>query len=325
MTRGESMGKAVHDEIIPAQFSIRLIEQNIIAMLTVTPGKRIRRRLPDTIFQEAFSLALEEQIEPYNDLDPGEVMKRLEEMGITERIDYAVILKGCHTLFPYEAIIAKGHLPVEGFDGDLYLPRRSEGRFYGEGGKVDFREMNPIDSIEENELVATYLPAVPGVAGMDVFGCTVPTREVFDLNLKLGDQLEVRGNDLYARTPGRLLMERHGLSVKIDVTNEFVVDGNVDLSSGNIRFNGDVRIGKDVEKSMLVGATGKVLIRGVVRKAIVEAGATPVIEGNGFSSTLTIGMKEGFGEVLSEQFSGPLSYFDRVKETIFPNIQICGV
>ena len=38
------MGMSVNDEIIPARFSIRLIEQNIIAMLTVLPGRQIRRR-----------------------------------------------------------------------------------------------------------------------------------------------------------------------------------------------------------------------------------------------------------------------------------------
>ncbi|MGG0668305.1 FapA family protein [Lederbergia citrisecunda] len=311
------MGTSVNDKIIPAQFSIRLIEQNIIAILTVMPGKRIRRQLDDT---EA-----EEQIVPYNHLVYEDIMQELERMGITERINHIVILEATQTLSTYEAIVAKGHLPVEGFDGDLYLPRRSEERFYAESGKVDFREMNPIETVGENELVATYLPAVPGVAGMDLFGRPVPTKEVCDLNLRLGRQLEIRGNDIYACAPGRLLFEKHGTFVKIEVTNEFSFDGDVDLSSGNIRFNGDVRIGKDVENSMFVGATGKVYIGGAVRKATVEAGASTMIEGNVFSSTVTVGMHEVLEEVLAEQLDGLLSYLERIKDTILQIIQIRGV
>lgn len=311
------METLVNDEIIPARFSIRLIEQNIIAMLTVMPGKRIRRHLTST--------GAEEQIVPYNHLGYEEIMQQLKGMGITERIDHAVILEATRTLSPYEAIVAKGHLPVEGFDGDLYLPRRSENRFYAEGGKVDFREMNPIETVGENELVATYLPAVPGVAGMDLFGRPVPTREVRDLSLRLGSQLEMCGNAVYARSPGRLLFEKHGTIVKIEVTNKFVCNGKVDLSSGNIRFNGDVLIEEDVENSMFVGASGEIFIGGAVRKATIEAGSSAVIEGNVFSSTVTIGMQEVLEEVLAEQLSGLLSYLERIKDTILQIIQIRGI
>jgi len=76
---------------------------------------------------------------------------------------------------------------------------------------------------------------------------------------------------------------------------------------------------------MLVGGTGKVLFGGVAGKAIVGAEATAVIEGNVFSSTVTVGMKEVLEEVLAEQLSGLLSYLDRIKETIFQIIQIRGV
>ena len=153
---------SVNEEIIPARFSIRLIEQNIIAMLTVVPGCQIRRRQSES--------GAEVHTVPFNQLVYDDIMHHLKGMGIIERIDYAVILEATRTLIPYEAIVAKGHLPVEGFDGDLYLPKRSENRFYAESGKVDFREMNPIETVGNNDLIATYLPAVPGADGMDVFG-----------------------------------------------------------------------------------------------------------------------------------------------------------
>ena len=154
---------------------------------------------------------------------------------------------------------------------------------------------------------------------------SVPTKEVHDLTLRIGGHLEMRGNDIYACSPGRLLVEKHGSLVKMEVTTEFIFDGNVDLSSGNIRFNGDVRIGKDVENSMFVGATGKVFIGGAVRKATVEAGTSAIIEGNIFSSAVTVGMQGVVEESLAEQLSGLLSYLERIKDTILQIIQIRGV
>jgi hypothetical protein len=109
------------------------------------------------------------------------------------------------------------------------------------------------------------------------------------------------------------------------IVNEFFHSENVDVRSGNIRFNGDVRIGKDVENSMFVGASGKVFIHGTVRKATIEAGTSAIIEGNVFSSTVTVGMQEVLEKILAEQLSELLSYLERVQETVLQIIQIRGV
>ncbi|MCM3710329.1 FapA family protein [Sporosarcina luteola] len=115
-----------------------------------------------------------------------------------------------------------------------------------------------------------------------------------------------------------------GKSVTVQA-NEFLHDGNVDIRSGNIKHDGDVRIAQDVENSMSVGATGKVFICGAVRKATIEAGTSAIIEGNILSSTVTVGMQEVLEEMLAEQLGGLLSYLERIKDTILQIIQIRGV
>ncbi|WP_252504587.1 FapA family protein [Sporosarcina sp. Marseille-Q4943] len=115
------------------------------------------------------------------------------------------------------------------------------------------------------------------------------------------------------------------VTVKAQMVNEFFHDGNVDVRSGNIQFDGDVRIGQDVENSMFVEAAGKVFIHGAVRKATIEAGTSAIIEGNVLSSTISVGMQEMLEEKLAEQLSGILSYLERINETILQIIQIRGV
>ena len=97
---------------------------------------------------------------------------------------------------------------------------------------------------------------------------------------------------------------------------EFVYDGNVDVKSGDIRFDGDVRIGEDVENSMFVGASGKVFIAGAVQKSTVEAGTSAIIGGNVLSSTVTVGMERILKEELAKQLNGLVSYLERVNAKI---------
>lgn len=313
------------DEIIPPQFSIRLIEQNIIAMLTVEPGKRITRTMRDTEFQDALYIEADELVEPYMPLTIDDIVQELEELGISERIDYAIIEEAVRSVTPYEAIIAKGQWPVEGFNGDLYLHARGKNFSLDKQGKVDFREMNPIESVHENELIATYLPPVQGVDGMDLFGRPVYTKPVCSLKFRLGDQVEMRGNEIYALSSGRAILEKHGSIMTIDLNNEFLHDGDVNLNSGNIRFKGDVRISGTIENSMFVGVTGRITVGGTVRKAVVESGKSAFVKGNIFSSTVAVGMQEVLEKELASQLSELLSYLDQMQATILQIIHIRGV
>ncbi|MBD7983873.1 FapA family protein [Sporosarcina sp. Sa2YVA2] len=315
----------VSDEIIPPHFSIRLIEQDIIAMLNIEPGRRIKRTIQNTGFQDVLFIEADELVEPYMSLTVEDIVKELAELGISERIDYSVIEEAVRSLAPFEAIIAKGQWPVEGFNGDLYLHARGKDFSLNEKGKVDFREMNPIESVHENELIATYLPPVQGVDGMDLFGRPVRTKPVGGLEIRLGDQVEMRGNEIYALSSGRAILEKHGSIMKIDVNSEFVHDGDVDLNSGNIRFKGDVRIGGNVENSMFVGATGRVTVGGTVRKAVVESGKSACFEGNVFSSTVSVGMQEVLEDELVALLHELLFYLEQVQATILQIIHIRGV
>lgn len=115
------------------------------------------------------------------------------------------------------------------------------------------------------------------------------------------------------------------MAAEAQAVNEFIHDGNVDVRTGNIQFDGDVRIGQDVETSMSVGATGKVFIQGTVQKATVEAGTSAIIEGNVLSSTVEVGMQEVLEEVLAAQLSGLLTYLEKLNDAIHETLRIRGI
>ena len=50
----------VSDELIPPQFTIQLMEQDMLAMLTFTPGKKVKRTLRDTEFKQKLQIEVDE-------------------------------------------------------------------------------------------------------------------------------------------------------------------------------------------------------------------------------------------------------------------------
>ena len=280
------------DELIPPQYSIQLIEQEMIALLHFTPGKRVRRTLADTDWHAQLHIKAEEEIEYYNNVEPQEIVDELKELGIQQGLLFPAIKKVTAVNKSYELIVAKGTLPVEGTDGDLEVHIQYEEYDPDSEEKVDFREMNAIMNVREGQVIATHIPPVPGTEGRNLLGKPIPVKPVRDIHLRLGKNVKQVGQDIVEAVSGKPSLDWREKLVKIDVHHEFHHPGEVDLESGNIRFEGDVRIGGNVMPSMFVRATGTIYIGGTVTKATVHAIQSAFIRGNVLSSTISVGEQE---------------------------------
>lgn len=193
----------VHDELIPPQFSIQLMEKDMLAMLTFIPGKRVTRTLSDTEFKKVLQIEAEEEIEYYNDIEPQLIVERLKSMGIGKGLIFPAIKKVTEVDKPYEIIVAKGVSPIEGLDGDLEMHIDYKEKVPGELEKVDFRELNLIVSVEAGQVIATYIPSVPGTDGSNLLGKAIAARKVEDIVVRAGKNVAQMGNDIVAEISGR--------------------------------------------------------------------------------------------------------------------------
>lgn len=282
----------IRDEVIPSTYTIRLIEKDMIALLTFEPGKRIHRSLASTFWSPRLVIEVDEEVEITNDLQPQHVVDELKAMGVQQGLLFPAIKKVTEALKPYELIVAKGTLPVEGTDGDLEVHIRYEEFNPDSEEKVDFREMNAITNIKEGQVIATHVLPVPGTPGRNLLGKEIPVKPVRDIILRLGKNVRQVEQDIVALISGKPALDWRDKLVKIDVNNEFNHPGEVDLESGNIRFEGDVRIGGNVLPSMFVGATGGVHVGGSVTKATIHAMKSVTVRGNVLSSVISAGKQE---------------------------------
>ena len=314
----------VNDELIPPQFSIQLMEQDMLAMLSFTPGKKVRRVVQNTEFNQVLQIEVDEKIDYYNNLDPQLIVERLKSMGINKGLIFSAIKKVTEVDKPYEIIVAKGISPIEGLDGDLEMHIDYKEKTSDELEKIDFRELNLIVSVEAGQVIATYIPSTPGTDGSSLLGKTIAAKKVKDIVVRTGKNVTQMGNDIIAEISGRPSVDWRQKMVKIDVNPEFFHRGEVNLESGNIRFEGDIRIGGSVQTAMYVGATGAVFIQGTVTKASIHAVKSAIVKGNVFSSTISVGQQEFIIGELTTQLKEILVLLEQIQDAIHRVLAIRG-
>ncbi|MDD3202341.1 MAG: FapA family protein, partial [Pygmaiobacter massiliensis] len=136
-------------------------------------------------------------------------------------------------------------------------------------GNVDYRAQSYVQTIKKGDVICDVYAPVEGTPGVMVTGQVIKPPPVKPAVLPRGSNtaLDEEGLHLVATMSGHLLYHTNAFQVK----SILQVPGNVDYSTGNINFLGDVHIAGDVREKFTVRATGTVTIDGLVEAATVEA------------------------------------------------------
>lgn len=175
--------------------------------------------------------------------------------------------------------IAVGSKPNDGrdayiqyyFETDQSKVRLKE----GSNGKIDFKELNIIQNVVENQPLAKKIPPEQGVPGNTVSGKWLPATNGKEITLPLGSNVHVAedGDTILADMNGQVVVTG-GL---INVEPVFTVNGDVNLKTGNIIFLGTVVVSGNVEDGFSIKAAGNIEIHGTVAKADLEADGDIII------------------------------------------------
>lgn len=195
----------------------------------------------------------------------AEVVSALHEAGVRFGIRHDEIIRALDSGSTTERVlIAEGEAPEEGKDARVafafdpapaFRPRERE------DGSVDHREVLMIAAVEEGDVVARIVPAVPGRAGILVDGRVLPNHAGHDrVRIVAGENVEERegGRTFVARLRGHPVWD----GWRVSVLPVFTIEGDVDGATGNVRFEGGLIVRGWVRQGFVVRARGDVEVLG---------------------------------------------------------------
>jgi uncharacterized protein (DUF342 family) len=201
-------------------------------------------------------------------LDENGIRQSLETAGIRYGIIDEIITELANEPEyhrPYT--IAEGLPPLAGGDGEIELVFDSSNTPNLEAdarGRVDFREINVIKSIQAGKVLAKRTNPRPGKNGINVYGDEIPFLPGRELEWKLGSnvQLSNDGKEAIATITGRPVLDRTGI-LRVD---EVVHLENVDFSTGNVDFPGTIIVEEKIADGFKLTTQGSLIIKSQLEK-----------------------------------------------------------
>lgn len=191
---------------------------------------------------------------------------------------------------PHSAVIARGTVPTPPIDGRIEFvaglhPFHGEPETYAEAHdptnpaqasqKIDYHTRSTLPIVHRGKPIGHFFEPKDGIDGLDVTGRAIASHAPRNAPLKLDDSILREGS-------GRLLAGRDGLLVQHESLLRIVgcleLPGNVDFSTGNIDFPGDVVVAKGVKDCFIVRAGRDLRVRDLVESANVHAGRDATLD-----------------------------------------------
>lgn len=207
-------------------------------------------------------------------------VSRLEAAGVelTEEVERAVkqVVHRAQEQSPadaVEAVVASGKAAVAGRDGwvewyvDESEPEPEPADEDDEEGICHYSR-TAFTFVRAEQVVGRVHAPTPGEPGRDVTGQVLEASDGEAVELELDESI-VQGpeGELTAQVGGVLV--REGNRVRVEPVLR--VESDVDFSTGNVDFDGDVTITGGVRDRFLVRSTGHLEVHGLIEAATIEA------------------------------------------------------
>lgn len=211
----------------------------------------------------------------------SEIQQALQDKGVVSGIMANVIQAALKEGYATDRIVAQGLRPEPGADAQFQslVPEIRERKpQVDEHGNVDYRDLGQIVFVKEGSSLMRRTPPTAGKDGWDVTGQVRLPQAGKDTPFASGLQgAQIDANDsnlLLATITGQPKIVPCGVTVDPTIN----VQG-VDISTGNMSFEGAIIIKGDVKDGMKVRALGDVFVGGTVEAAEIEAGGNISIKG----------------------------------------------
>lgn len=181
----------------------------------------------------------------------------------------------------YKILVVEGRAPVNGKDAKLIykfpLPSERIGPKVDEKGNVNYHDLGLIHNVKMGELLVEKIPGDDGTPGISVLGTEIPAKKGKDIRLPRGSNTVADEDELnlYATIDGHVTV----VDSKVIVNPVLTISGDVDYSTGDIDFVGNVCINGNINSGFKVNSGGDVEVNGFIEGAEVTAAGSILVRG----------------------------------------------
>ncbi|MCX4269051.1 MAG: FapA family protein [Lachnospiraceae bacterium] len=259
----------------------------------------------------------------------------LNSNGVKQGINQQMLQQMIDNQLYYTATtVAQGKVPKDGQDGRyqfFFQVGKSSTPKVLPDGTVDYLNMDLFESVTVGQVVAEYIPATNGEYGYTVAGDLMTPKKGANLPPLRGSGFTVSEDkkQYISILNGKVELKDDG---KLEISNIYNITGNLDISIGNVRFDGDVYVSGNVSAGLSIMAKGNVVIDGTVESVNIRSGGDVILRkgmmGGGEGKIEAEGSVTGrFFEAVTIKAKGPIrgDYFLNCKITTEDILEVTGV
>jgi uncharacterized protein (DUF342 family) len=203
----------------------------------------------------------------------------IAEQHITHGVDEEAIegilsdlAKGAYPDSP--VVIARGSAPRDGANGSVRYYFNTESTLKpreNPDGSVDFKNVELVQAVSAGAKLAELVAPEEGTPGADILGTVLPCKHGNPAVLPAGANTEISPSDpatLLSAIDGNIRFD----GKNVEVCEGFIINGDVDYSTGNINYEKSVVVSGDVKAGFEITCGGDLEVAGTIEECRIEAG-----------------------------------------------------
>ncbi|MGL4730120.1 MAG: DUF342 domain-containing protein [Clostridium sp.] len=292
------------------KLNLNVSEDKLEARVTIKSEKSLIYKVKNCEFSPILKPTIEVEAEitapRYTEV---ELNAKLSELGIIYGLDAEAISYCCKNDVVDNVTIANGKEVIQPIDDEIkpYFNVLEEKRLIeDDNGRVDFKSIGDVETVEAGQLIGELRKGKEGSIGFNVFGQVIKPQRRKTQTIRAGNGTNISENKVYATISGKPYLRGNSFCVE----EVFSVNGDVDISKGNIRFIGDVIVHGNVRDDMKVESGNNISIYGNVLRGTLTSEGNVEVKGNIISSNV-------IGGNVGENYSAYLEQIEQFYEKIY--------
>jgi len=290
--------------------NIEVTKDKLKAYLVIDIVPEQRMELKDTEPENHIIIETESKEKTYPEINKNEIIVLLNKRNISYGVKHNYINEIINTKEDISGkyLIAEGKKAVAGKNAEIIKNDKYK--------NIKENIFNVIDSIDKGEIICYKKEAKPGKPGINVFSENISPPPVKDIKLQAGKNVKITEDSLkaIALIGGQPKIIRRRYTAKIKINKQYIIHGDVDKHTGNIKYDGDLLVKGDITDYFNVDVGNDLKVNGNIANSEVKNQGNLYVKNNIIASKLYIG--NYLEKEIVDKLKNIIGYINKLKKAV---------